>query len=105
MSAHRVPLTPAEDLKQIPEARRRGLSRIDAVDLAGLQAELEKNVEGEVRFDAAGCKDFARDVQFFATRFAAAAGVWVVNQECVTKFRGSCHFARFRSLESNLHSI
>ena len=60
MSAHRIPITP-EELKRMPEARRRGLSRTEAIDLRGLQAELEKNLDGEVRFDAGSKAMYAVD--------------------------------------------
>lgn len=61
MSAHRIPLTTPEDLQQMPEARRSGLSRTEVIDVSGLQAELEKNVEGEVRFDAGSKAMYAVD--------------------------------------------
>ncbi len=61
MSAHRVPLTPPETSKHIPQAQRSGLTRSPIVDVRGLQAELERNVEGEVRFDAGSKAMYAVD--------------------------------------------
>ncbi|HVO62694.1 MAG TPA: FAD-linked oxidase C-terminal domain-containing protein [Terriglobales bacterium] len=52
MSANRVPLISPEDMQRVAEARRQGLTRTEAIDVRGLQTELERNVEGEVRFDA-----------------------------------------------------
>ena len=55
MSASRVPLVMSEQLKQ--SWRNQKLS----VDPAGLEAELRKNIEGEVRFDAGSKALYATD--------------------------------------------
>jgi FAD/FMN-containing dehydrogenase/Fe-S oxidoreductase len=61
MSAHRIPLATSEDLKRLPEAQRGGASGAEAIDVRGLQAELERNIEGEVRFDAGSKAMYAVD--------------------------------------------
>ncbi|MFL6314214.1 MAG: FAD-binding and (Fe-S)-binding domain-containing protein [Terriglobales bacterium] len=62
MSASKVPLIPIEELKQTiasrpPDWRSAG----DDVDAAGLEAELRRKVEGEVRFDAGSRAMYAVD--------------------------------------------
>src|SRR5690348_8259912 len=59
MSAHRVPLISPENLAQstISAPQRLGA----AVDVKGLEAELQRNVEGEVRFDAGSKGMYAVD--------------------------------------------
>jgi len=57
MSANRLPIIPAEELNQ-PERARAKEAEIDS---QGLQRELERSVEGEVRFDAGSKAMYAVD--------------------------------------------
>ncbi|MGE5205304.1 MAG: FAD-binding and (Fe-S)-binding domain-containing protein [Chlamydiota bacterium] len=51
MSATRIPVT-EEELRKPSEMRPRNWRSAEGVDVAALEAELRRNVEGEVRFDA-----------------------------------------------------
>jgi FAD/FMN-containing dehydrogenase/Fe-S oxidoreductase len=56
MSANRVPLIAPEDLVSAPTFRRS-----QSIDIEGLQSELMRSVEGEVRFDAGSKAMYAVD--------------------------------------------
>jgi FAD/FMN-containing dehydrogenase/Fe-S oxidoreductase len=56
MSASKVPLITANELKE-----RSGWRAAGAIDMPGLEAELRKNIEGEVRFDAGSKAMYAVD--------------------------------------------
>ncbi len=61
MSASRIPLSPPEHVRQGSVTKMSDLPKSMQVDVRGLQAELEKNVEGEVRFDAGSKAMYAVD--------------------------------------------
>jgi FAD/FMN-containing dehydrogenase/Fe-S oxidoreductase len=52
MSASRIPVVSEEELRKPIETRPQNWRTAEAVDVAGLEAELRRNLEGEVRFDA-----------------------------------------------------
>jgi len=52
MSASRIPVVSEEELKKPIEMRPSNWRSVDMVDVPGLEAELRRNVEGEVCFDA-----------------------------------------------------
>jgi FAD/FMN-containing dehydrogenase/Fe-S oxidoreductase len=58
MSTQRLPLLMPEELKQPAGVQ---LKRVESVDVAGLERELRRNVEGEVRFDAGSKAMYAVD--------------------------------------------
>jgi FAD/FMN-containing dehydrogenase/Fe-S oxidoreductase len=60
MSASKIPLVSVDDLKRSIIARPSDW-RSPQVDVAGLQQELHKNIEGEVRFDAGSKAMYAVD--------------------------------------------
>ncbi len=55
MSANRMPIIPVEELKKPHQWRYEG------IDISGLEAELHRNIEGEVRFDAGTRSMYAVD--------------------------------------------
>src|SRR5437868_11907319 len=61
MSASRNPLITGEELKQPVAMRPRNWLSAEDVDVHGLKAELQKNVEGEVRFDVGSKAMYAVD--------------------------------------------
>src|SRR5438067_13651186 len=61
MSASRIPLATADELRRPIALRPADWRSAAKVDVAGLEAELQKNVEGEVRFDAGSRGMYAVD--------------------------------------------
>jgi FAD/FMN-containing dehydrogenase/Fe-S oxidoreductase len=61
MSASKIPLLPLDELKKNIAARPHDWRSVAAVDVQGLEAELRRNVEGEVRFDAGSRAMYAVD--------------------------------------------
>ncbi len=61
MSASRIPLIAPDELKNRVDARPHDWRSAAMVDVAGLEAELRENVEGEVRFDAGSKAMYAVD--------------------------------------------
>jgi FAD/FMN-containing dehydrogenase/Fe-S oxidoreductase len=61
MSASKIPLLPLDDLKKTLAGRPRDWRSTAHVDIQGLEAELRRNVEGEVRFDAGSRAMYAVD--------------------------------------------
>jgi len=61
VSASNLPFIPLEELKQTYATRPRDWRSVDDVDVPGLEAELRKNIEGEVRFDPGSRAMYAVD--------------------------------------------
>jgi len=61
MSASKLPLIPIEQLKQTIASRPPDWRSADNVNVSALEAELRKNIEGEVRFDAGSKAMYAVD--------------------------------------------
>src|SRR5436309_13320997 len=61
MSASRIPLITPDELSKAVGSRARDWRSAESVDAAGLEAELKKSVEGEVRFDAGSKAMYATD--------------------------------------------
>ncbi|HEX9255216.1 MAG TPA: hypothetical protein VF938_06715, partial [Candidatus Angelobacter sp.] len=61
MSASKVPLILLEELKQTIASRPPNWRSAENVDVPALEAELRKNIEGEVRFDAGSRAMYAVD--------------------------------------------
>jgi FAD/FMN-containing dehydrogenase/Fe-S oxidoreductase len=61
MSAGRTPLIPPDELTKTVQIRPPHWRSPKNIDVAGLEAELHKNVEGEVRFDAGSKAMYAVD--------------------------------------------
>jgi FAD/FMN-containing dehydrogenase/Fe-S oxidoreductase len=61
MSASKLPLLPLDELKKTLAARPRDWRSAIHVDVAALEAELRRTVEGEVRFDAGSRAMYAVD--------------------------------------------
>src|SRR5207302_3796738 len=60
MSASRIPLIAPDELKKSPQMASNWRFAKN-IDIAALEAELRKNVEGEVRFDASSKAMYATD--------------------------------------------
>ena len=61
MSANRIPLISPDELRKTPQRRPADWKSSENIDAVGLEAELRKNVEGEVRFDAGSKAMYAVD--------------------------------------------
>ncbi len=61
MSASRIPLISPDELTKSIDARPSDWRSPQHIDVAGLEAELRKNIEGEVRFDAGSKAMYAVD--------------------------------------------
>ena len=61
MSANRIPLIAPDELTKTPQTRPSDWRSPKNIDVAGLEAELRQNIEGEVRFDAGSKAMYAVD--------------------------------------------